>query len=127
MRALSLLVAAITVFIITYVDLLNRRRQIGIERAIGITAGAMVGSYVIRTVVNAVIGTAIGLAVFVLVLSPVVDSHPFQFPNGPVTLAIDAGEAARNLVILVVAAVVSVLIPAIRAVRMRILDAIWGV
>jgi putative ABC transport system permease protein len=127
MRDMSLLVAAITVFIITYVDLVNRRRQIGIERAIGITATAMVGSYVIKTIVNAVIGTLLGLAVFVFALTPFVDSHPFQFPHGPVTLAIDAQEAARNMVVLVLVAIVSVLIPAIRAMRMKILDAIWGV
>ncbi|TXN31888.1 ABC transporter permease [Lacisediminihabitans profunda] len=126
MRAMSLLVAAITVFIITYVDLVNRRRQIGIERAIGITATAMVGSYVIKTVVNAIVGTLVGLAVFVFALTPFVQSHPFQFPNGPVTLVLDAQEAARNMGVLVAVAVVSVLIPAVRAMRMKILDAIWG-
>jgi len=49
-----------------------------------------------------------------------------QFPNGPVTLAVDAQEAARNMVVLVLVAIISVLIPVIRAMRMKILDAIWG-
>jgi hypothetical protein len=100
--------------------------QIGIEWAIGITATATVGNYVIKTSVNAIVGTLVGLAVFVFSITPFVESHPFQFPNGPVTLALDAQEAARNMVVLVVVAVVSVLIPALQAMRMKILDAIWG-
>lgn len=126
MRAISLLVAAVTVFIITYVDLVNRRRQIGIERAIGIKASAIVGSYVIRAVVNAVIGTAAGLAVFHLLVMPLVERHPFMFPTGPAVLVSDPGDAVRNLVLLVVVSVASVLVPAFRTVRMKILDAIWG-
>lgn len=126
MRAISLLVAAVTVFIITYVDLTNRRRQIGIERAIGITASAIVGSYVIRAVVNAVIGTAAGLAVFHLVVMPAVERHPIMFPSGPAVLVSDPGDALRNLLLLVAISVASVLVPAFRTVRMKILDAIWG-
>lgn len=126
MRVISLLVAAVTVFIITYVDLVNRRRQIGIERAIGIKASAIVGSYVIRAVVNAVIGTAVGLAVFRLVVMPVVERHPFMFPSGPAVLVSDPGDTVRNLLLLVVVSVASVLVPAFQTVRMKILDAIWG-
>lgn len=124
MKVMSLLVAAIKVFIITYVDLVNRRKQIGIERAIGITAGALVGSYVVKTTVNAIVGTALGLLIFRLVLVPFVATHPFEFPNGPVELVADPAEALRNIVILIAVAIVSVLIPATWAVRMRILDAI---
>jgi putative ABC transport system permease protein len=126
MRVISLLVAAITVFIITYVDLANRRRQIGIERAIGIRSGALVGSYVIKSIVNATLGTMLGLAVFRLVIVPFVDKHPFEFPNGAVTLVSDADTTIQNIVILLAVSVVSALIPAVRTVTMKILDAIWG-
>ena len=126
MRVLSLLVAAITVVIITYVDLANRRRQIGIERAIGIRSSAIVGSYVIKSVVTALVGTALGYLLFRFVLVPVVDRHPFPFPSGPVALLIVPETARWNVVILVAVAALAALIPAVRTVRMRILDAIWG-
>jgi len=126
MRVMSLLVAAITVIIITYVDLANRRRQIGIERAIGIRSAAIVGSYVIKSIVTAAVGTVVGYLLFRFVLVPVVDRHPFQFPSGPVTLLIVPEVTRSNVVILIVVAAVAALIPAVRAVRMRILDAIWG-
>jgi X-X-X-Leu-X-X-Gly heptad repeat protein len=126
MRVMSLLVAAITVIIITYVDLANRRRQIGIERAIGIRSAAIVGSYVIRSIVTALVGTVLGYLLFRFVLVPVVAAHPFQFPTGPVTLVIVPEVTRSNVVILIAVAAIAALIPAVRAVRMRILDAIWG-
>ncbi len=126
MRILSLLVAAITVLIITFVDLTNRRRQIGIERAIGIRSAAIVGSYVLKSMVTALIGTILGWLIFRFVLMPLVLRHPFQFPTGPVALASVPGVTRANVVILLVVAAVAALLPAIRTVRMRILDAIWG-
>ena len=126
MRVISLLVAAITVFIITYVDLVNRRRQIGIERAIGIRSAAIVASYVLKTLATAVIGIAFGYLLLRFALVPLVDRFPFQFPNGPVTLMLDPGDALRSAGVLLIVAAVSALVPAVRTVRMRILDAIWG-
>jgi|GEM_PF-5188791 len=126
MRVMSLVVAAITVLIITYIDLTNRRRQIGIERAIGIRSSAIVGSYVIKSMVTALIGTALGWLVFRLILVPAVARHPFRFPNGDVTLAVVRETAQDNLTILLVVAALAAALPAVRTVRMRILDAIWG-
>lgn len=126
MRVISLLVAAITVFIVTYVELTARRRQIGIERAIGIRSGAIVGSYLIKAVVTAGLGILVGLAAFMLAIVPFVAAHPFRFPNGPVALVFDPGITAQNVVILLLVALFSALIPAWRTVTMKILDAIWG-
>ncbi len=126
MQVISLLVAAITVFIITYVDLTNRRRQIGIERAIGIRSGAIVGSYVLKSIFTAAIGTVLGSVVFRFALVPLVQRFPFSFPNGPVVLVDDPARTVRTVAILMIVASVAALVPAIQTVRMKILDAIWG-
>ncbi|WP_291380695.1 FtsX-like permease family protein [Demequina sp.] len=126
MRVISLLVAAITVFIITYVDLSNRRRQIGIERAIGIRSTAIVTSYVFKSVLTGAVGSVVGFVLFRFAVVPMVDRHPFVFPNGPVTLEVSGQSMLNAALILLVVSAVSALIPAIQAVRMRILDAIWG-
>jgi len=126
MRVISLLVAAITVLIITYIDLTNRRRQIGIERAIGIRSSAIVGSYIVKSMITALVGTALGWLLFRTVIVPYVDRHPFHFPNGDVTLGVDPATVRANVVILLTVAALAAALPAIRTVRMRILDAIWG-
>ncbi|MBO0744881.1 MAG: FtsX-like permease family protein [Candidatus Dormibacteraeota bacterium] len=126
LKAVSLLMAAVTIFMVTYVDLAGRRRQIGIQRAIGITSTAVVISYLLKALAYAIAGVACGYAVFLYVVTPIVQRHPFQFPNGPVTLAATWGEMVRDLVILAAVSAAAALVPAIRSTHLRLLDAIWA-
>jgi hypothetical protein len=126
MRVISLIVAAITVFILTYVELTNRRRQIGIERAIGIRGVVIVLSYVLKSAISALIGIALGIAAYRLAIMPFVDRHPFQFPNGAVDLVAEPATTRQSDVKLLVITIQAALVPTLNAVRMRILDAIWG-
>ena len=126
MRVISLLVAAITVLIITYIDVTNRRRQIGIERAIGISAAAIVGGYVIKSIVNGALGAALGWILFRFAVVPLTVQRPFEFPNGPVSLAVQPATLLETAVVLVGVSAVAALLPSVWAARMRILDAIWG-
>jgi putative ABC transport system permease protein len=103
----------------------NRRRQIGIERAIGIRSAAIVTSYVLKASCYALIGISAGLAFFNYVIVPLVSHRPFQFPNGPVTLVSTWQQMRQNLIILLIVALIAAAIPAIRSVRIKILDAIW--
>lgn len=126
LNVVSLAVAAIAVFIVTYVDLMNKRRTIGIERAIGISGSAITMSYLLKAIVFAAVGVALGLGLFYGAALPVVRNHPFNFPIGPVTLSPTGPEIRRDALILVVVAVVGALLPAWRTVRARLLDVIWG-
>ena len=126
LNVVSLLVAAIAVFIVTYVDLVNRRRTIGIERAIGINGAAIMLSYVLRAAVLAVVGVVAGAVLFKFGAVPIADRHPFQFPIGPVSLSVTLQEMRGSAIVLVTVAAVGALAPAWRCVRLRIIDAIWG-
>lgn len=123
---ISLVMAAITIFTITYIDLVSKRRQIGIERAIGIRSGPIVLSYVLKAWAYALAGVGTGFVLYRFAVTPLVASHPFHFPNGPVTLATTWSEMSRDLIILLIVATLAALAPAWRSVRLRILDAIWG-
>ncbi len=125
LRATALVVAAITIFIVTYVDLVNKRRQIGIERAIGITAPAIVLSYIIRAVLYAVFGIAAAVLVFLYVMVPIEARYPFHFSFGDVMLALDAGMLTSSALILSAVAIVSAFVPAYQTIRIKIVDAIW--
>jgi putative ABC transport system permease protein len=125
LNAVSLIVAAIAVFIVTYVDLVNRRRTIGIERAIGISGPAIIVNYLLKAVVFAFFGVLLGAGLFFGAAIPLVRYHPFQFPIGPVTLSASSAELRSDALILLAVAVIGALIPAWRAMRIRVLDAVW--
>lgn len=126
LKIISLAMAAVTIFIITYIDLVSKRRQIGIERAIGIKSSPIVLSYVLKACAYAAAGIGAGFLLFKYVITPVVSQHPFHFPNGPVTLATTWSETIQDLVILIIVAILGALAPSLRSVRIKILDAIWG-
>jgi putative ABC transport system permease protein len=115
-----------TIFIITYVDVVNKRRQIGIERAIGISSTTIVVSYLFRAITYTLFGSVIGILLFVFVAVPIERRIPFHFPLGDVYLPINFGFLLFNVIILLIVSVVSAFIPSWRAVRIRIVDAIWG-
>lgn len=126
MKGFSLIVAAITVFIVTYVELINKRKQIGIQRAIGIRPVAIVFVYIVKSFIFAITGIIIGAVIFNYICIPWVDANPLQFPYGPVKLFIENSEMLYDALILIIVAFISALVPAIQSVRIKILDAIWG-
>lgn len=126
LKLISLLMAAATIITITYIDLASKRRQTGIERAIGIRSAPIVLSYVLKAWAYALAGIGAGYLLLHYGITPLVNAHPFQFPNGPVTLATTWHETVIDLIVLAVVASAAALVPAWRAVQIRILDAIWG-
>jgi putative ABC transport system permease protein len=126
LNIVNYLVAGITVFIVTYVDVMNRRRQIGIQRAIGIKSQSITISYLIRALFYAIVGLIIGLLVFKYVIIPVETRHPFEFPFGPAYLLTQPSYTARMAFVLLVVSLAAAFIPVWRVMRIKILDAIWG-
>lgn len=126
LKIFALIVASITVFIVTYVELMNKRKQVGIQRAIGIRPFAIVSVYIIKSFILSIIGVALGAFIFNIITVPLIAAHPFDFPYGPVELFLADGEMQFDAIILVAVSLIAALIPAIQSVRIKILDAIWG-
>ena len=126
LRATAFIVAAITIFIVTYVDLVNKRRQIGIQRAIGITGASIVLSYIFRAIVYAIVGILAAALIFKYAVVPVEAHYPFHFPFGDVFLPVNIPYLISSALILCGVTAVSAFIPAFRMIRTKIIDAIWA-
>lgn len=126
LQTISLFVAGITIFIVTYVDVVNKRRQIGIERAIGITPGTILTAYALRAIFYMIVGTIVGVVAFMYLVVPLEAKYPFHFPQGTVLLAINPVFMTRMVGLLLLVGLVSALIPAFRSIKIRIIDAIWS-
>lgn len=126
MTMVGVIIAAVTVFIVIYVDIVNRRRQIGILRAIGIKSYIIVFNYVILAAVYASLGILLGSLVYFAALVPYFNIHPFSLPITDATLNLPWSEYIKRLEIISWVAALSGLIPAIIVVKAKMLDEIQG-
>jgi putative ABC transport system permease protein len=126
LNVVNLLIAGITVFIVTYIDVANRRRQIGVQRAIGITPWSIILSYLIRAVFYAVIAIVLSLLLFTFVVAPFEAKYPFHFPFGAVDLVVGWSDILHMTAIVLSVSLVASFLPAQGMMRMKIMDAIWG-
>jgi len=121
----GMLIAAITIFIVIYIDISDKRQQIGILRAIGIKPYLIRGAYVIQTVVYSVAGILLGSILFFGIIVPYFNAHPFALPIGDSTLIIDWVDFVARFESVILVSILAGLIPAIHITRIKILDAIW--
>jgi len=120
------LIAAITIFIVIYIDITAKRKQIGILRAIGIKPYLIRVSYVIQISIYSVAGVLLGTALFFGILVPYFNHFPFSLPIGDARLIVNPADYIIRLETIILVAIGAGLIPAFMVTRMKILDAIWG-
>jgi len=126
MTFVGMVIAAVTVFIVVYVDIVNKRKQIGILRAIGIKPYIIVFSYVILSAIYSVIGVLIGTAIFYLVLVPYFNIHPFSLPICDAVLVLNTTDYIVRAEAIMWVSVISGLIPSAIIIKTKMLDAILG-
>ena len=126
MGGISVIVSAITVFVVIYVNALTRRKQIGILKGIGINGKAIEKAYVMQSLFYAVVGISIGYLIIFIVLLPYFDAHPIDFPVSDGILAVTVlGTNIRAIVLIAVTALAG-FIPSWLIVRQNTLDSILG-
>jgi putative ABC transport system permease protein len=123
---IGLVVAGVVMFIVIYINVSHRKRQIGILRAIGINRGVVLLSYLIQALLYAVLGIIFGGILLGYVIKPYFDGHPIDLPIGLVSLVIDSGTVRLGIFGLIAAAILAGIIPVINITRESIIKAIWG-
>ncbi|KAB2947570.1 MAG: ABC transporter permease [Candidatus Methanoperedens sp.] len=126
MNAIGLFTGAVSVGIVLYINILHRRRQIGILKAIGMKDSQVLFVYILQAVFLGIIGILIGDALG-YAGTKYLEAHPFPDPTlgslGPrfhLSLIYDASLVTMLIIILAAA------IPALMASRTNIIKAIWG-
>lgn len=122
MTIVGFFIAAVTIFIIIYVDVTHRRQEIGILRAIGVRGPLVVTTYVLQAAVYSFLGVTLGTVLFFAVLVPYFRAFPFRIPIGDVTLSIIPWDYVFRAFTVVFVGMLSGLIPAAIGTRRSILD-----
>lgn len=124
--SIGLVVAAITIFIVIFINAITRRKFIGILKGIGISGEAIEMSYVFQSLFYAAIGSAIGLLILYGFLVPYVSVHPIVLPISNAIIVAPVNDTIVRIALLVFTAVVAGYLPSRMIVRKNTLDSILG-
>jgi putative ABC transport system permease protein len=80
--AIGTIVAGVTIFIIIFVSIVNKRRQIGILKAIGMEENTIILSFIMQAIFYAIIGIIIGVSIVLFLIRPFFINNPLDFPVG---------------------------------------------
>ncbi|OGG78363.1 hypothetical protein A3A36_02090 [Candidatus Kaiserbacteria bacterium RIFCSPLOWO2_01_FULL_52_12b] len=124
--SIGLVVAAITIFIVIFINAITRRKFIGILKGIGISGEAIEISYIFQSLLYAALGSGIGLLVLYGFLVPTVAAHPIDFPFSDGILVAPIDGTAVRILLLVLTTVLAGYLPSRMIVRKNTLDSILG-
>lgn len=124
--SISLVVAAITIFIVIYINAITRRKFIGILKGIGIDSIAIEFSYILQSILYAIMGILVGLAILYGFLVPYIDANPINFPFSDGILVAEYSNTFIRAGLLLLATIFAGYIPARIVVKQNTLDAILG-
>ncbi|KUO52030.1 MAG: hypothetical protein APF76_02500 [Desulfitibacter sp. BRH_c19] len=122
----SVIVAAITIFVLIYVNALNKRRQIGVLKAIGIKHRIIVQSYVFQSLFYAICGSIIGTVLVFLLLVPLLKAYPVELPMGNVGISLSVLRIILSIASIFLASILAGAVPSSRVARQDILQSIRG-
>ncbi len=125
-KIISLVIGAALILIIIYINVLNRRKEIGILKAIGISPLSIVLSYAFISLFYVCTGIFAGLILYFTLM--------FYFTIHPVTFyetmtiipKIQGGLIIQSVITMLIMSVIAGILPAWRVSKESILKAIWG-
>ena len=121
----GLLIAVIIMFVVVYINTINKRKQIGIIKAIGINRKIILNSYVFQVIFFAACGILFG-AVLNQALVTLMTIYPLEIPEGVIVPLLEPGTVVQAGLTLFVVSILAGYIPAWLTTRLEILDAMKG-
>jgi putative ABC transport system permease protein len=126
--AISIMVAAITIFVLIYVNAVNKKRQIGILKAIGIKQKIIVNAYIMQSLFYTVCGLSVGALSVFGILDPLLVAHPIPIIVDLMYLSLSYTPVGVGTGILcfLIAGYFAGRVPAKMVAKKNIMEAIWG-
>lgn len=122
---IGLLTAIATIYIVVFIDILHKRKQIGILKAIGISETSVVLSSIFQAFMYGLIGVSLGF-VMIYFMQWYFSVYPLVMSIGKISMLVDIMFLTKAGSLLLGASIFAGLIPAIKASRENILGLIFG-
>lgn len=123
--AIGLITTFATIYIIIFINVMTKRKQIGILKAIGIKKNIILGSYIIQSIVYAVLGVLVGILI-IKILMIYFASNPLKMPIGDVYPLIELNKLLIASLSIIFASLAAGYFPSKKATEDNILDSIFG-
>jgi putative ABC transport system permease protein len=125
-KIVSLIVGAALVLIIIYINVLNRKKEIGILKAVGITPRSIVLSYAFLSTFYVSLGIFAGLILYLTLMFYFQANPVIFYETIEISPVIDPVLLVQSIVTMLTLSVIAGVLPAWSVSRESILKAIWG-
>jgi len=125
LSGVSLLLTAVIISIIIYINTQSKKRQIGILKAIGAGNSVVLSMFMIQSAIFAVLGIALGSGIF-LGITNYLKINPISLPFGDLVPYVEKNLAITYVLAFFFSSVLAGLYPARRAAKGVIIDSIRG-
>jgi len=122
----SLIVGAALILIIIYINVLNRKKEIGILKAIGITPHSIVLSYAFISMFYVSMGILLGLVLYFIFMYYLTINPVTFYETMTIIPAIQVGLIIESVFTMLIMSVIAGILPAWRVSKESILKSIWG-
>ncbi len=120
---IAILVSVTTLFIVIYIDAINKRKIIAVINAIGVNRKIIIYSFIFQSVFYSASGIIIGLLILYYLLVPYFIANPFMMPFGEVSLMVETGVVINRMIALMVTAIIAGFVPAYQVTKQNIVEA----
>jgi putative ABC transport system permease protein len=125
LRVIGALVAGLVIFIIIFVDIVNKRRQVGILKAIGINEKIVINSYIIRGVFYIILGSIFGYLIMQYGIITAFSKKPIDLPMGDIVPLLKESALISSVLFFVLAGLIGSATPAYKEIKKKILDLLY--
>ncbi len=119
-RVIGAVVAGLVIFIIIFVDIVNKKRQIGILKAIGIKDSVIILDYVTRGVIYTIMGAVLGYFLMLAIIEWFT-KHPIEMPMADVVPLLRDNALLLSSIFFIIAGVIGSFIPAVKEIKKKVL------
>lgn len=125
LSGVSLLLSAVIISIIIYINTQSKKRQIGILKAIGAGNGVVTTMFIIQSAIFAFLGIVLGTAIF-LCITKYLEMNPIVLPFGDLVPSVEKNLAIVYGLAFFFSSVLAGFYPARKAAKSIIIDSIRG-
>ncbi|MCK5040486.1 MAG: FtsX-like permease family protein [Candidatus Aenigmarchaeota archaeon] len=120
---IAILVSVTTLFIVIYIDAINKRKIIAVINAIGVNRKIIIYSFIFQSIFYSVSGILIGLFLLYYLIVPYFIANPFMMPFGAVSLLVETEVVVNRMIALIVTAIIAGFVPAYQVTKQNIVEA----